>query len=161
MSTMSGKSKLFKAEALRSRCVLDCIVRGCLIDLLAHVIQGLFRRPDWAEAIRLPLCLVPGGTGNGLSASVGMWTPTQAAHALCKGHVLSMDVVSVLQPPHKAQYSFLSTTYGFIANVDIGTENLRSAPYLQSCRIERLVVEYLLLSIRGFLKHFCPNCQLG
>lgn len=60
-----------------------------------------------------------------MSASVGMWTPTMAAHALCKGAVKEMDVVSILQPPRPPLYSFLSVTLGFIANVDIGTENLR------------------------------------
>lgn len=39
-----------------------------------------------------------------------------------------MDIVSVLQAGQEPQFSFLSTTYGFIANVDIGTENLRYAP---------------------------------
>ena len=48
-----------------------------------------------------------------------------AAHALCKGAVKEMDVVSILQPPRPPLYSFLSVTLGFIANVDIGTENLR------------------------------------
>jgi len=36
-----------------------------------------------------------------------------------------MDVFSVLQPPHARRYAFLSITFGFIANLDIGTEHLR------------------------------------
>ena len=31
----------------------------------------------------------------------------------------------MLQPPGRRYFSFLSLTYGLIANVDIGTENLR------------------------------------
>jgi len=44
-------------------------------------VQGLFRRPDWQKAVKVPLALVPGGSGNALSASTGLWTPTTAAHA--------------------------------------------------------------------------------
>jgi len=46
--------------------------------------QGLLQRPDWAEAARLPLCQVPGGSGNALAANCGLWSPATAAHAICK-----------------------------------------------------------------------------
>lgn len=65
------------------------------------------------------------GTGNGMSASAGLWNPVTAAHALCKGRLRKMDVLSVMQPPGRRYFSFLSITFGFIANVDIGTEHLR------------------------------------
>lgn len=38
-----------------------------------------------------------------------------------------MDILSVFQPPGRRHFSFLSITFGFIANVDIGTEHLRRA----------------------------------
>ena len=47
--------------------------------------QGLFRRPDWQKAVKVPLALVPGGSGNALAASTGLWTPTTAAHAGVRG----------------------------------------------------------------------------
>uniref|UniRef100_A0A671THK1 sphingosine kinase n=1 Tax=Sparus aurata TaxID=8175 RepID=A0A671THK1_SPAAU len=38
--------------------------------LLFEVINGLLDRPDWEEAIRTPLGILPGGSGNALAASV-------------------------------------------------------------------------------------------
>jgi len=60
-----------------------------------------------------------------MAASGGLWTPATAGHALCKGATRRMDVVSLLQPGQPRRYSFLSLTFGLIANVDIGTESLR------------------------------------
>uniref|UniRef100_A0A669F104 sphingosine kinase n=1 Tax=Oreochromis niloticus TaxID=8128 RepID=A0A669F104_ORENI len=38
--------------------------------LLYEVINGLLERPDWEEAIRTPLGILPGGSGNALAASI-------------------------------------------------------------------------------------------
>lgn len=35
-----------------------------------QVINGLLERPDWEEAIRTPLGILPGGSGNALAASI-------------------------------------------------------------------------------------------
>jgi len=39
--------------------------------LIHEVVNGLFDRPDWREALhRLPLGVIPGGSGNGLARSI-------------------------------------------------------------------------------------------
>uniref|UniRef100_A0A3Q3XEB3 sphingosine kinase n=1 Tax=Mola mola TaxID=94237 RepID=A0A3Q3XEB3_MOLML len=38
--------------------------------LLWEVINGLLERPDWEKAIRTPLGILPGGSGNALAASI-------------------------------------------------------------------------------------------
>uniref|UniRef100_A0A3Q0RFM5 sphingosine kinase n=1 Tax=Amphilophus citrinellus TaxID=61819 RepID=A0A3Q0RFM5_AMPCI len=38
--------------------------------LLYEVINGLLERSDWEEAIRIPLGILPGGSGNALAASI-------------------------------------------------------------------------------------------
>ncbi len=39
--------------------------------VIHEVLNGLFDRPDWREALsRLPLGLIPGGSGNGLARSI-------------------------------------------------------------------------------------------
>lgn len=38
--------------------------------LVAEVISGLLTRPDRKRALKLPILHIPGGTGNGLAASV-------------------------------------------------------------------------------------------
>ena len=57
--------------------------------------------------------------------SAGMWDVITATFAICKGKTEALDIMSVLQPPGRRYYSFLSITYGLIANLDVGTENLR------------------------------------
>jgi len=173
-------------------------------DTASRPAQGLLHRPDWAEAARLPLCQVPGGSGNALAANCGLWSPATAAHAICKvrapaprsapsacapllpggtrhvhgacrrhpvqmpvsiclfvcalgawharsaGSLLSdpahawrlaralcvsaqgrrraLDIVSVMQPPGRRYFAFLSIVFGMVANLDRGTEHLRRAP---------------------------------
>lgn len=88
-------------------------------------LQGIFRRADWREAVKIPLALVPGGSGNALAASTGLWSPATAAHAIIKGRTQPIDVVSVLQPPGRRYYSLVSLNFGLITNLDIGTEHMR------------------------------------
>ena len=96
---------------------------------LGRPLQGLFQRPDWSQASKVPVCMVPCGSGNGMAASACLWTPATAAHAVCKGCTRGMDIMSLFQPPDRRYYAFLSLTFGLIANLDIGTESLRSAPF--------------------------------
>ena len=44
-----------------------------------------------------------------------------------------MDIMSLFQPPDRRYYAFLSLTFGLIANLDIGTESLRSASFPIRC----------------------------
>lgn len=37
---------------------------------VCQVINGLMERPDWEQAIKTPLGILPGGSGNALAASV-------------------------------------------------------------------------------------------
>ena len=57
--------------------------------------------------MKLPLALVPGGSGNALAASTGLWNAASAAHAIVKGRTQPIDVVSVLQPPGRRYYSLV------------------------------------------------------
>jgi sphingosine kinase len=49
------------------------------------VVNAILRRPDWKEAVKVPLGIIPSGSGNGLAASISCYTPTQAAFAIVKG----------------------------------------------------------------------------
>lgn len=87
--------------------------------------QGYFRRKDWKQATAIPFAQIPTGSGNALSANTGMWSPEEAAVAICKGRTSPIDVVSFMQHPDNRLYSFLSSTYGAISNIDVGTDSLR------------------------------------
>lgn len=38
-----------------------------------QVVNGLMERPDWKEAMKKPLCILPGGSGNALAASINYY----------------------------------------------------------------------------------------
>lgn len=38
-----------------------------------QVVNGLMERPDWEEALKTPLCILPGGSGNALAASINYY----------------------------------------------------------------------------------------
>jgi len=92
-----------------------------------EIVQGLLNRPDWEDCVsNVHLVQIPCGSGNALAASTGIWDVSSAAYIAIKGRVSRMDVASIIQPKTRRRlYSFLSVTYGLVANLDIGTEHLR------------------------------------
>nr|XP_046265526.1 sphingosine kinase 1-like [Scatophagus argus] len=103
--------------------------------LLYEVINGLLERPDWEEAIRTPLGILPGGSGNALAASVHHYSGSSPVSSeellvscgflLCKGLVSRMDLVSIHLSSSPRLFSFLSLAWGFVADVDIESEKYR------------------------------------
>lgn len=82
---------------------------------------------DWREVVKT-VCLlqVPCGSGNALAASSGHRTVSRAAYAAVRGTKTPLDIATIIQPSTgKKYFSFLSITFGLIANLDIGTEHLR------------------------------------
>ncbi|GMF19537.1 unnamed protein product [Phytophthora lilii] len=93
------------------------------------VVQGLMKRPDWNAAIRQPIGIIPGGSGNGLAHSITHQSeekgkPVNAAYVLAKGDPHDLDITSV-RNGKETTYSFLSLEWASIADVDVGSEKLR------------------------------------
>jgi hypothetical protein len=40
--------------------------------LFWELLNGLFTRPDWSEAVKIPFCVMPGGSGNALASAAGI-----------------------------------------------------------------------------------------
>ncbi|XP_072259969.1 sphingosine kinase 1 isoform X2 [Pyxicephalus adspersus] len=107
--------------------------------LIFEVINGLMARPDWADAIKKPLSVLPGGSGNALAASINYYSGHQqvtgnkllmnCAFILCKGQPLPLDIVSLTTSPGKRKFSFLSLAWGLISDVDIESEKYRFMGY--------------------------------
>nr|XP_057934932.1 sphingosine kinase 1 [Doryrhamphus excisus] len=105
--------------------------------LLFEVINGLLDRSDWEEAIRTPLGILPGGSGNALATSIHHYSGASVVSTeelliscgflLCKGLVSRMDLVSVHLFSGTRLFSFLSLAWGFVADVDIESEKYRHA----------------------------------
>ncbi|XP_064584475.1 sphingosine kinase 1 isoform X1 [Zonotrichia leucophrys gambelii] len=103
--------------------------------LLFEVVNGLMERPDWREAMKKPLCILPGGSGNALAASINYYAGydhvakkkllTNCTFILCKGLYTQMDLVSLSTASGKRFFSFLGFGWGFISDVDIDSEKYR------------------------------------
>ncbi|TRY95721.1 hypothetical protein DNTS_022121 [Danionella cerebrum] len=107
--------------------------------LLFEVVNGLMERPDWEQAIRTPLGILPGGSGNALAASLHFYSGaspvwgedllTSCGFLLCKAllscQVSGLDLVSIRLSSGARLFSFLSLAWGFVADVDIESEQFR------------------------------------
>lgn len=98
-------------------------------DGLPHeVLQGLANRGDEsARALKhFALCQLPGGSGNAMSLALNQgekeWA--QLTLSVLKGQVEPHDIMAVSQGD-QTYYSFLSQSYGVVADCDLGTEHLR------------------------------------
>ncbi|KAI9985702.1 hypothetical protein PInf_005101 [Phytophthora infestans] len=108
----------------------DCIVAVGGDGLLSEMLQGLMNRKDWQQAILQPLGVIPGGSGNGLSASllsrVGeRFDAINAAYSLAKGQVQELDLFTATNGDGKTMHGFLSLEWAFIADMDIKSERYR------------------------------------
>ncbi|KAI4594644.1 sphinganine kinase lcb4 [Pestalotiopsis sp. 9143b] len=103
------------------------VVIPCSGDgLVYEVFNGLGKRPDARRALeQLAVAHGPCGSGNGLSCNInGSHKPGPAALAIVKGVRTPMDLMSVTQGDRRI-LSFLSQSFGIVAECDLGTENLR------------------------------------
>lgn len=93
-----------------------------------EVINGFYQRPDKVQAFnKIPITQIPCGSGNAMSEScLGTGDPSEAALAILKAHDVNIDLMAITQEDtKKTSVSFLSQTFGVIADSDIGTEYLR------------------------------------
>ncbi|MBN3278963.1 SPHK1 kinase, partial [Polyodon spathula] len=103
--------------------------------LLFEVVNGLMARADWEDAVRKPLGILPGGSGNAVATSINHYSGRQTLSSkelllnctflLCKGLVSPLDLASVTTASGKRHFSFLSVAWGFVSDVDIESEKYR------------------------------------
>lgn len=97
--------------------------------VLVEVVNGLLQREDWDTAIKVPLGIIPAGTGNGLAKSIldavgENYSIQNATFAVIKGHKRTLDVTTVLQGKTRF-FSILMLSWGLIADIDIESEKYR------------------------------------
>lgn len=101
--------------------------------IVFEIINGILERLDWFEALqKIPIGVVPGGSGNGLARSIAycanepyLYSPTlPSALAAVKTHTVPMDLVRV-ETKSQTIFSFLSVGWGFLSDIDIESERLR------------------------------------
>lgn len=88
--------------------------------------QGLRRHLLMPKSFATSICHLPAGSGNGVSATCGLWNSVTAVHALVKGAVKAVDAASVFQASESVpRLAILSVQYGLLPSIDLGTEHLR------------------------------------
>lgn len=110
----------------------DGIVTVSGDGLIHEVVNALYRRRDQISLLAsLNLGFIPGGAGNGLVKSIldhagEEYGDENAAYIIGKGRSMRMDVTEIEGEYEKEKiYSFLSTTWGVIADCDVNSEGLR------------------------------------
>lgn len=99
--------------------------------VLYEVVNGLSEREDGMSVLnRLALAPIPGGTGNGLIKSIlhqsqEVSTPINAAYCAIRGSTAPLDLSEVITKSGNRHLSFLSLTWGLIADIDILSESMR------------------------------------
>uniref|UniRef100_G3TE81 sphingosine kinase n=1 Tax=Loxodonta africana TaxID=9785 RepID=G3TE81_LOXAF len=114
----------------------DGIVTASGDGLLYEVLNGLLDRPDWEEAVKMPVGILPCGSGNALAGAVnqhGGFAPAlgidlllNCSLLLCRGGSRPLDLLSVTLASGSRCFSFLSVAWGFVSDVDIQSERFRA-----------------------------------
>lgn len=123
------------------------IIVCCSGDGIPHeVINGMYQRDDRVDAFnKLIVTQLPCGSGNAFSASCHKTVdPKTATVSALKSPVIRMDLMALTQESGlgvECTLSFLSQTYGVVADADLGTEFLR---WMGSLRFEVGVVYKVL-----------------
>ncbi|KAG6615859.1 putative sphingosine kinase [Phytophthora cinnamomi] len=101
----------------------ECVAIAGGDSYMHEFIQGLMARPDWRQAIRQPLGILPidNGSANGLAASVAHHSHenldlVNAAFALVMGRPQDLDITSVSNG-NETRYSFLKLEWA-VSNED-------------------------------------------
>lgn len=98
-----------------------------------EIINGILERPDWYDVLqKVPIGVVPGGSGNGLARSIAYCmnepylysTTLPSALAAVKNQHVPMDLIRV-ETKSQIIFSFLSVGWGFLSDIDIESERLR------------------------------------
>ncbi len=104
--------------------------------IVYEIINGLSNRSDNLVNI-LPICPIPGGTGNGLIKSIlhennENYSIINATFLCIKGNSCNLDLSKVTTSNNKSYYSFLILGWGLISDIDILSESMR---YLGESRL--------------------------
>ncbi|PYH99376.1 hypothetical protein BO71DRAFT_394446 [Aspergillus ellipticus CBS 707.79] len=104
----------------------DAIVCCSGDGLPYEVFNGLAKKPNAQEALaKMAVAMVPCGSGNAMAWNLcGTGSVSVSALTIVKGVRTPMDLVSVTQGMTRT-LSFLSQSFGIIAESDLGTDDIR------------------------------------
>lgn len=106
----------------------DAVITVSGDGLIHEVLNGFAKHADPLKALATPVAPIPTGSGNGLSLNLlgieeGFDVMAATLNAI-KGQPMKVDLFSMTQGG-KRSVSFMSQAVGLMADLDIGTDNLR------------------------------------
>ena len=102
-----------------------------------EVINGLMSRPDWQEAIKMPVNQLPGGSANALACCTAHLSKemfqdlslekfaSSMAFYYSKAEQVPLDLIAIQLCNREIVHSFLTVEWAFIADVDLESEKYR------------------------------------
>ncbi|KAG0369098.1 Sphingosine kinase 1 [Mortierella sp. AD032] len=93
--------------------------------VLHEAINGLLSRPDWDQARKTSIGIIPAGSGNAIGTSIGTISPIVATLAVIRGETSKLDIFSLSQLNKPRIYSMLSFSWGMMADSDIESDKYR------------------------------------
>lgn len=103
------------------------VIAACSGDgVLCEIFNGLGKKTNAGEALaKVAVAHIPCGSGNAMSWNLnGTGSASMAALCIIKGLRTPLDLVSITQGPRRT-LSFLSQSFGIVADSDLGTDHLR------------------------------------
>jgi YegS/Rv2252/BmrU family lipid kinase len=114
-----GHASQIATEADTSEIGCICAVGG---DGTIHEIaDGLMRRP---QATRIPLAVLPAGTGNALALQFQLQSPADTAQRILAGRTLQLDVLQV-EAAGLSTYCINLVGWGAATDINVNAEKLR------------------------------------
>jgi len=99
--------------------------------LLNECVNGLMKRLDWTNALKIPIGIIPAGSGNALATSIGATDPISATMIILKGHTRPLDLNVLYQKDTAtgmwkvSRFSFMGLLWTIQSDVDIESEKYR------------------------------------
>lgn len=119
ITTHAGHAFQIAQEMDLQTCDGICIVGGD--GTLHEVADGLLQR---REPIRVPLGIIPAGTGNTVAQHLTCDTPMEAAQRIARGRVLPMDVIQV-RLKDRFVHCIDMVGWGAVSDINLNAERWR------------------------------------
>jgi YegS/Rv2252/BmrU family lipid kinase len=119
VTTHAGHAFQIAKEMDLQTCDGICVVGGD--GTLHEVADGLLQR---REPIRVPLGIIPAGTGNTVAQHLTCDTPMEAAQRIARGQVLPLDVIQV-QLRDRIVHCIDMVGWGAVSDINLNAERWR------------------------------------
>eukprot|EP01102_Stenamoeba_stenopodia_P000824 TRINITY_DN10777_c0_g1_i1.p1 TRINITY_DN10777_c0_g1~~TRINITY_DN10777_c0_g1_i1.p1 ORF type:complete len:333 (+),score=75.08 TRINITY_DN10777_c0_g1_i1:88-1086(+) len=152
-TTHKGHAREFLLEADLDQFCGFVIIGGD--GSINEALNALNDRPDSEKAIKLPLGVIPAGSGNGLATSLGMRTVAQAVKSITEGVVRPIDLFNYTVGDGPKKIGCLSITWGFVGDHDVLAEN--SLRWMGPLRLAVIPI-YVIMRMKPYhgVIHYLP-----